>query len=149
VVDVSVMVQDVDTSQPVQDVRVMVRTVQRGRADRAIEAIASSAAATNKLLQAALVELPESGTWEVDVICTRGSERSEVRFKLDAGESLPEWLSVWPWFTWPLGVVLLFGIHQRLVHRWQRSIGVRSKATHCDENYRRGRGGSQRTKESR
>ena len=38
-------------------------------------------------------------------------------FTIDAEGPLPLWLTVWPWFSWPVVVVLLFGVHRRLAAR--------------------------------
>jgi hypothetical protein len=119
-IDVSVLVQDAESSQPITDVTIAVRLTPRDRGGSAIDALASSAAATNKLMQAALVDLPHSGRWTVQVTCTAGDDRAELHFDMEAGEPLPAWLGVWPWFSWPFGVVLLFGMHRWLVRRKQR-----------------------------
>src|SRR5438093_1281433 len=48
-VDVSVLVQDAGTGQPVPEVRVTVRAAPRGRSGEALVSPATSEAATNKL----------------------------------------------------------------------------------------------------
>src|SRR6266436_2880459 len=53
-VDVSVLVQDAASSQPVPEARVSVKLAPRGRPNESIAQIASTAAATNKVLQAAV-----------------------------------------------------------------------------------------------
>jgi hypothetical protein len=86
-----------------------------------IRVAATSAAATNKLLQAANVELPAPGRWDVRVQYTIPNSDAEaihgdaVRFTMEAAPPLPRWLSVWPWFTWPVLAVLLFAMHRKLV----------------------------------
>lgn len=119
-IDISVLVQDAESSQPVADVKIVVRLTPHDNRGLALEALASSAAATNKLMQAALVDLPHAGWWTAQVTCTAGGNRAELHFEMEAGEPLPAWLGVWPWFSWPFGVVLLFGVHRWLVQRKQR-----------------------------
>lgn len=114
-VDVSVLVQDTATAEPVPNTQIFLRLTPRDRLTATMHALATPAAATNKLLQAALVELPSPGTWDVEVECTTDNSRQTVRFTMEAGTPLPRWLTVWPWFTWPFAAVLLFGVHRALV----------------------------------
>jgi hypothetical protein len=110
-------VQDAESLLPVEDVEIAVQLAPRVSNRRAILAQASHAAATNKLMQAVIVEVPTAGTWDVLVACSAGSERREVACEVDVAEPLPEWFAVWPWFTWPVGVVVLFAAHQILLQR--------------------------------
>jgi len=114
-VDVSVLVQDATTGEPIAETEIRVRLIPRSAHGAPIHALATASAATNKLLRAALVELPHAGWWDVEVSCIAARARTDVRFSMEAAAPLPRWLSVWPWFTWPLGVVILFAIHRRLV----------------------------------
>lgn len=126
-VDVSVLVQDAKTGLPMPDVTVAVELKSPDKSLPPIRAAATTDAATNKLLRAALVELPAPGRWDVRVECTTAHDQNpiEVFFAMDAGPPLPRWLSVWPWFTWPIAAVLLFAIHRMLVARRQtrRTLG--------------------------
>jgi hypothetical protein len=120
-VDVSVLVQDVETGDAISDADVQVRLIPGDRKAAPVHAVATHADATNKLLQAALVELPSAGEWEVEVECTTaigaGTRTSVANFSMEAGQPLPRWLAIWPWFTWPVAAILLFGVHRRLVAR--------------------------------
>lgn len=128
-VDVSVLVQNAETGETIADTDVQVRLTPRDRAAPPIHTVATHADATNKLLQAALVELPAAGRWDVEVECTTataaGTRSNVARFSMEAGPPLPRWLSVWPWFTWPLAAILLFGLHRGLGARHQ---AVRKRA---------------------
>ncbi len=64
-VDISALVQDASTGDPMPDVRVTVRMTKPGRL--ALEYPATAEAATNKLFRAAQFELPEPGRWEMQV----------------------------------------------------------------------------------
>jgi hypothetical protein len=116
-VDVSVLVQDADSGDPVPDVRVRVRATPRGRPAETIEAAATSEAATNKLFRAAVFELPEPGVWQLEVVVEGPHGPASVRLEVEVDEPPPRWLSLWPWFTWPLLVVVLFGVHRLLARR--------------------------------
>ena len=122
-IDISVLLQDADNWQPFSDALVNVTLVSRDKPGTVIHSIATTAAATNKLLYAALVELPVGGWWDVEVNCSaRQQDPVKVRFAMEAGQRFPRAPSVWPWFTWPFVVVLLFGIHRTMVTRIERHI---------------------------
>ena len=116
-VDVSVLVQDAATGATIPDVRVRVWMTPRGRPTEALDNRATTEAATNKLFQAAVFELPAPGWWDVEITVegTKGSAR--VAFEVEAAAALPRWLTLWPWLCWPAVAVLLFCIHQWLVRR--------------------------------
>jgi hypothetical protein len=126
-IDVSVLVQNTETGQTVGDAHVAIRLTQRDRPGTSIYAVATSAAATNKLMQAALVELPSAGWWGVEVECTTDGDTTHTRFAMEALPPLPRWLTLWPWFTWPLGAVALFAFHRRLVARTRKDAARRRR----------------------
>src|SRR5438876_5104214 len=64
-VDISVLVQDALTGEPVPQTRVTVRMSKPGQL--ALEYPATREAATNKLLYAAQFELPQPGLWHLEV----------------------------------------------------------------------------------
>jgi hypothetical protein len=120
VVDVSVWVQNTD-GRTITEADVHVRLAPRGADRVAIEATATREAATNKLFQAALVELPAAGIWDVTVTCEIGAERPRaVEFPLEVSPPLPALRGVWPWFSWPAVAVALFAMHRGLVARSRR-----------------------------
>jgi hypothetical protein len=116
-VDISVLVQDAATGEPLPQTRVTIRATPRGRPEDAIRFPATTEPATNKLFQAAVFDLPEPGWWEVEVAVEGTRGPTQMKFDLEAAEPLPQWLTLWPWFTWPALAILLFAIHQRLVRR--------------------------------
>ncbi len=116
-VDVSVLVQHPDTGAPIPEAQVTLRAWPRGRADEALCVPATEEAATNKLFRAAVFDLPEPGRWEMEVSIEGPFGEARVRFEAEAAEPLPRWLSLWPWYSWPFGVIVLFGIHQGLKGR--------------------------------
>jgi hypothetical protein len=118
-VDVSVLVQDAATGEALPQAQVTVWAGPRGRRGAAVSCAATSEAATNKLLHAALFELPGPGWWEVEVIVQGPRGSGQVRFAVEAAEPSPRWLAFWPWVSWPVLVILLFSVHQLL--RWRAS----------------------------
>jgi hypothetical protein len=114
-VDISVLVLDSTSGEPVRNAKVSVQVEPVGRSDGAVIHPATTETATNKLLRAAVFELPEPGLWVVDVTIDEMKENTRVRFRLEAGHSPPHWIALWPWVCWPAPVILLYGIHQFLV----------------------------------
>ena len=114
-VDVSVLVQDT-AGECVPEARVTVRLAARGTKEF-LKYPATAEAATNKLFHAAVFELPRSGWWDIEVVVEGPHGPADLRFDIEAGEPLPRWRELWPWFVWPAFAVALFGLHQALVRR--------------------------------
>ncbi len=116
-VDISVLVQDALTGEPLPQAQVAVQASPQGQGTRAIRSAATTEAATNKLLHAALFELPEPGWWEMEVTIEGPRGSVQVGFTLAAADPPPRWLALWPWIGWPALAIVLFALHQRLVRR--------------------------------
>ena len=72
-VDLSVMVQDRETLEPMLDRRVELRLVPSA-GGRSLEVAAIRGHSTNRLLYSALVDLPDPGRWRVEVEVTGARE---------------------------------------------------------------------------
>ena len=114
-VDVSMLVQDA-AGECVPQARVTVRLTARGTGE-VLECPATAEAATNKLLRAAVFELPEPGWWDAEVAVEGPHGPALLRLSVQADERPPRWLELWPWFAWPALAVALFGLHRVLVRR--------------------------------
>jgi hypothetical protein len=114
-VDVSVLVQHAATKEALPKAQVTVRVAPLARRAEAVAYPATTEAATNKLLHAALFDLPEAGWWELEVIVEGPLGSGQVRCEVEAAESWPRWVAFWPWVSWPALVILLFAVHQFLV----------------------------------
>ena len=118
-IDVSVLVQDADGGRVVGDaaVSVTLRTVEPRPAT--VTGTATRAQATNKLLYAALLELPSPGRWQVDVSVERaGTAAAAVSLAVDVAPPLPPWRAYWPYFALPAIGIAVYALHQWLVlHR--------------------------------
>jgi hypothetical protein len=126
-VDFSVLIQDAATGECVPEAQVTVR-LKRSGSGRVLTFPATEAAATNRIFQAAVFELPSPGRWDAEVAVQGPRGPALVGFGLETDEALPRWLELWPWFTWPALVVALFAIQRLLVRRrrplpsaWQKS----------------------------
>jgi hypothetical protein len=109
-VDISTLVQDASTGDPMTPVKVTVRMTKPG--GLALEYPATAEAATNKLFRATQFELPEPGRWALEVEVQGSHGLAMIGGELDAAEPLPRWSELWPWFSWPALAIALFGIHQ-------------------------------------
>jgi hypothetical protein len=105
-VDLSVLVQDSSTGDPMTHVPVTVRMTKPG--GPALEYPATSETATNKLLQAAQFDLPEPGRWALEVHVQGAHGLAVIGGELEAAERLPRWREMWPWIGWPALAVALF-----------------------------------------
>jgi hypothetical protein len=116
-VDVSVLVQDGTSGEPIPEVRV---TIHLRQDDESLAYPATGEAATNKLFRAAQLDLPRPGRWAARIAVEGPCGSAEVGCELEAGDPLPPGLQLAPWIGWPALVVVLFGVHQVLVRRRQR-----------------------------
>ncbi len=114
-IDVSVLVQDLEAGNPDLTPTIDISIKPRERLTNVVRYRATNAAASNKLFQAANFDLPHAGWWEITVD-VRGSEKSApVCFDVEAAEPLPPWQELWPWFCWPLIVIVVFAVCQHRV----------------------------------
>jgi hypothetical protein len=114
-VDISALVQDASTGDPMTPSKVTVRMTKPGRL--ALEYPATTEAATNKLFRAAQFELPEPGRWALEVEVQGAHGLAAIVGELDAAEPLPRWRELWPWISWPALAIALFAIHQFFARR--------------------------------
>jgi hypothetical protein len=116
-VDISVFVQDAESGETVNDVRIVVHLTPIDQPDDALAESATTDAATNKLFRSALFDLPTPGRWRANIAIEGPTGRAHARFEIEAGEPMPRWLAIWPWIGWPAIAIALFGVHQYLVCR--------------------------------
>lgn len=121
-VDVSVLVQDASTGEPVSDVAITIEATRLGSPALTSHRRATTEAATNKLYHAAIFDLPEPGRYTLAVSVAGARGEVQVHFELEAAAPLPPWLAMWAWVSWPALVILVFAIHQILVRRKSRRV---------------------------
>ena len=105
-VDLSVLVQDGSTGDPLTRVQVTVGMSKSG--GPAWIYPATTEMATNKLLHAAQFELPEPGRWALEVQVQGSHGPAVVGVELEAAEPLPRWREMWLWIGWPAMAIVLF-----------------------------------------
>jgi hypothetical protein len=111
-VDISVLVQDRASGQPVLDGEVFVR-LSRESGMTLVER-ATREGAQNKLLYSALINLPEAGQWELEVTITRGTETARVVGQVSAAAPTPFLFSYWRSLLLPPIVIAVFALNQWL-----------------------------------
>jgi hypothetical protein len=119
-VDISVLVQDAITGEDIPKTSVTVSLVLRDQPGEPMCYTATDEAATNKLFKAAVFDLPQPGRWLVQVTIKGEQGSAQVAFELEAAQSVRGLPPMWPWFSWPVPVILLFLAHQMLVWRRHR-----------------------------
>jgi len=119
-IDISVLTQKADTHELVLDGQVSIKAIRHGHPGSSVSQFATAEAATNKLFRAANFELREPGWWDVEVSIDGPAGNAAARVELQVAQSLPTWLSLWPWFGWPALVIALFGAHEILVESRRR-----------------------------
>jgi hypothetical protein len=107
-VDVSVLVQDAGTGDPLLDDVIDIEVKPRDGSSAPMSYRATRAAASNKLFQAANFELPHAGWWTFNVQVGAAQSEHRISFDLEAGDPLPAWRSLWLWFCWPFFAVAAF-----------------------------------------
>src|SRR5262245_30327762 len=124
VADVSVLVQDRTSGSPLLDAQVTLELnpPDAGATPRRLEA--TRAAATNKLLQAARVDVDRPGTWTMRVSVHRGSDAVEVQGALPVLPPASTLSDIWPYLALPPLAVALYALRAGLVRR-RRPGGVR------------------------
>jgi hypothetical protein len=129
-VDISTLVQDASTGDPLTHVQATVRMTKSGRI--ALEYPATAEAATNKLFRAAQFELPEPGRWEMQVQIEGLYGPAVIGAELEAAEPVPRWREMWLWICWPALAIAPIVLHQVLVQRKGRSTRARGQ----DDRYK-------------
>jgi len=117
-VDISVLVQEASTGELASDMQVAIKVARCGCPAVTLHYPATKEVATNKLYYAANFDLPEPGWYSLEVSIGGALGGAQVCFDVEAAEPLPPWLTLWPWFGWPVVAIVLFSIHQLLV-RWR------------------------------
>jgi hypothetical protein len=116
-VDISVLVQDRASGQPVLDGEVVVRLKSPGAIT--LMERATREAAQNKLLYSALISLPEEGQWELEVTINQGKETVSIPGQVSAAAPTPFLLSYWRSLSLPPIVIAVFALNRWLKRRTQ------------------------------
>jgi hypothetical protein len=110
--DVSLLVQNVETGEQLYP-PAEIELSRPGQTSPPVRYHATRDSATNKLFQAAQVNLPQAGLWTAAMTIDGPTGKIQFRFDLDVAEELPQWRSLWLWYCWPFLVVALFALGVR------------------------------------
>jgi cytochrome c oxidase assembly factor CtaG len=113
----SVLVQDRDSLQVVQDANVELQATQTGASQATATVRASSDGSENKLLQVADVELPSEGNWTLRVRVARDGQSSELALPVRVAKPEAE-VTIHGWYV---VFVIVAGILALAYYRRQRS----------------------------
>jgi hypothetical protein len=111
--DVSVLVQE-PSGAPVLDAEVTLHFDPPDRSNAGFAAHALRAQATNKLLQAAQVDLGEVGEWRLGVSVRRAGQASDLSCLLPIAPATHRMTALWDVLALPPLMVVLFALNQTL-----------------------------------
>lgn len=114
--DVSVLVQD-PSGAPVLDAEVTLRFDPPSPSSTGFAVRALRSQATNKLLQAAQVDLGEVGEWRLGVSVSRAGQASDLSCLLPVAPATHRVTALWDVFALPPVMVVLFALNQALRRR--------------------------------
>jgi hypothetical protein len=137
-VDVSALVQDNSTGQPVLDatVTLQLRPVQMQKTGQAAWSPPSCAVeppkdlnrvpllhsgATNRLLYGAQILIPAVGTWHIRADINQGTDQAALEGDMDVASALPPAASYWPFFFLPIAVIGIYVLRTRIVNERERA----------------------------
>ncbi|MBV9273262.1 MAG: hypothetical protein JO333_05155 [Verrucomicrobia bacterium] len=137
-VDLSALIQDSGTAQPVLDAAVTLQLrpvqVQKSRQPAwsppscAVEppkdlnrvALVRSGAA-NRLLYGAQIEIPSPGTWHVRADISQGSDQATLEGDMEVAPALPPAAAYWPFFCLPIAVIGIYVLRNWAVNARERA----------------------------
>jgi len=110
-VDISVLVQTAETQGAVADATIQLIACE-SVSGRKIERQATSEAATNKLFQAAILDIPRPGHWTITAIVRHEDKTAEINCELWVSSPPPPWSDMVIWIGWPLAPIGLYVVSQ-------------------------------------
>jgi hypothetical protein len=121
VADLSVMVQDRSSGDVLLDPTVDL-TVALEAANASPQTVRlTQGQASNRLLQAATLHFPHAGKWRLTLLVSRGSEAVRLGTECTVEPDRSRALLVWFYVLLPVGIILLFVIHQGLKIRSRKA----------------------------
>lgn len=132
IVDLSFLIQDVAEGNVIRDqpLRIECRQVKR---ELTVRGVATHAAATNRLLQSAKIDLPVDGPWQIEVVdlARNQSNESVLRFSI----LVEEYRFDIPWtaalVAAPLGFIAIFLLREKI--RRERKPLEREDRVHAED----------------
>jgi hypothetical protein len=120
--DLSVMVQDRTSGEILLD-PIIDLTVARQSASAAQQAVRlTKGQASNRLLQASTVHFSSAGRWRLILVVRRGNDTAQLVTECTVEPDHSRAALVWFYVLLPVGIILLFIIHQVLKLRPERKV---------------------------
>jgi hypothetical protein len=111
--DFSVMVQDAKSGEILPDAQVTFDLVSRDDPAAALHAAATHGIATNRLLQAAELDLPRNGMWTLHLNIRQGDRSAALDAPIIVDRGSRKSKFVWIFVSLPILAIILFVFHQR------------------------------------
>jgi len=111
-IDLSVMVQDARSGDVLSDAHVGIDLLQQNGDGSTIHAEATHGMAVNKLLQAADIEIPASGSWRMRITVHQGSRSTVLDTAIPVEPGSRKTKLVWIFGSLPVLALVLFTLHQ-------------------------------------
>jgi hypothetical protein len=121
-VDLSIFLQREEDGSAILGAPVAIRVGGGQRSGR--WTVADHEQATNRLLYAALLQIPEPGPWTIEARVGTGDEAVRIGASVVVGERQAPAARFWGWIILPLPVVLFFSIQQWLRRRERATQAV-------------------------
>jgi hypothetical protein len=121
--DFSLLIQNAETEDVLLDGEVELNLSKAGFAD--IIARATPGQATNRLLYAATVNIPEPGEWKVSALCRVRGQDVRLGGSIAILPPAPPLFTYWPYFLVPPVAIGLFLLNQALKKK-RRSLKITS-----------------------
>jgi hypothetical protein len=120
--DLSVMVQDRSSGEILLDpiIDLTVAPKPPGASPQTVRL--AKGQASNRLLQACTVHFPAAGTWHLALLIRRGNEHAQLSTECTVEPNRSRATLVWFYILLPVGIVLLFVIHQVLKTRSEEKV---------------------------
>jgi hypothetical protein len=112
--DLSVLVQDRSAGETILDATVDLTLWPLDSDSPPLLGRATHEQAANKLLQAAVVNVPAAGRWRVRVEVRRGPDEGTVATELRVAPPRPRLAAIWPYLLAPPFAIAVFALHQAL-----------------------------------
>jgi hypothetical protein len=120
--DLSVMVQDRTSGEILLDpnIDLTVASEPAGASPQTVRL--AKGQASNRLLQASTVHFPTAGRWHLALFIQRGNEQAQLSTECTVEPDRSRTTLVWFYILLPVGIILLFVIHQVLQHRSEGKV---------------------------
>jgi ABC-type uncharacterized transport system involved in gliding motility auxiliary subunit len=116
--DLSVLVQRADNKQPVMNANIKLHLYKKtGDNISEVFAPARHDAATNKMLYAAMLTIPVSGTWRAEIEVIAGNISGDVIGQITVREKQPPLIGYWPYLLLVPLAIILFALNRWLRRR--------------------------------